>query len=81
MIFGKFENLEDYNPAEERRVLIVFDDIIVDMECHKKTKSYCYLIVLREKKLNILLVFTSQSYFKMHKTIRLNATYFHNGNS
>ena len=36
MIFGKFENLEDYNPAEERRVLIVFDDIIADMECHKK---------------------------------------------
>ena len=27
-----YENLEDYNPAKKRRVLIVFDNVIADME-------------------------------------------------
>ena len=30
-----YENLEDYNPTNIRRVLIVFDDMIVDMESNK----------------------------------------------
>ena len=30
-----YENLEDYNPKKKRRVLIVFDDIIGDMESNK----------------------------------------------
>ena len=31
-----YENLEDYNPIKERKVLVVFDDMIVDMEPNKK---------------------------------------------
>ena len=31
-----FENLEDYNPTMKRRVLIVFDDMIADMEFNEK---------------------------------------------
>ena len=34
-----YENLEDYNRAKKRRVLIVVDDIIVDMDSNKKN---CY---------------------------------------
>ena len=34
-----YENLEDYNPTKKRRVLIVFDNMIVDMESNKKIKS------------------------------------------
>ena len=26
-----YKNIEDYNPTKKRKVLIVFDDIIVDM--------------------------------------------------
>ena len=37
-IYGVYENLEDYNPTKKRRVLIVFDDIIADMESNNKTK-------------------------------------------
>ena len=37
-----YENLEDYNPTKKRGVLIVFDDMIADMESNKKNKSYCY---------------------------------------
>ena len=37
-----YENLEDYNPTNKRRALIVFDDAIADMESNIKIKSYCY---------------------------------------
>ena len=70
-----YENLEDYNPTKKRRVLIDFHHMIADMES-KKIKSYCYRIVLRGRKLNIPLVFILQSYFKVPKTIRLNATHY-----
>ena len=70
-----YENLGDYNPTKKRRVLIVFDDMIADMESNKKL-SPVLIELLRERKLNITLVFISQSYFKVPKTIRLNATHF-----
>ena len=35
-----YENLEDYNPTKKRKVLTVFDDMIVDMDANKKIKSY-----------------------------------------
>ena len=57
------EILEEYNPTKKRIVLIVFDDMIADMEANKKSSP-------------ISLVFMSQSYFKVPKTIRLNATHF-----
>ena len=31
-----YENLEGYNPTEKEKVLIVFDDMIADMEANKK---------------------------------------------
>ena len=31
-----YENLEDYNPTKKWRVLLVFDDVIADMESNKK---------------------------------------------
>ena len=53
----------------KRRVLIVFDDVIGDMESNNK-------LILRGRKLNISFVFISQSYFKVPKTIRLNTTHY-----
>ena len=69
-----YENLEDYNPTKKRRVLIVFDDMIADMESNKKLNPKVTELFLRGRKLNISLVFISQSYFKVPKIIRLNAT-------
>ena len=63
-----YENLEDYNPTKKRRVLIVFDDIIADMESNKKLSPKVTKLFLRGKELNISLVFISQSYFKVPKT-------------
>ena len=34
-----YENLENYIPTKKRRVLMVFDDIIADMESNIKIKS------------------------------------------
>ena len=31
-----YENLEDYDPTKERKVLLVFDDRIADMKANKK---------------------------------------------
>ena len=46
------------------------------MEANKKLSSIATELFLRGKKLNISLVFISQSYFKVPKTIRLNPTHY-----
>ena len=69
------ENFEDYNPTNKRRVLIVFGDMIADMEFNKKQSPIVTKLFLIGRKLNISLVFISQSYFKVPKTIRLNVTH------
>ena len=46
------------------------------MEANKKSSPIVTGLFLRGRKLNIPLVFRSQSYFKVVKTIRLNATHF-----
>ena len=54
----------------------MFDDMIADMESNKKLSPKVTELFLRGRKLNISLVFISQSYFKVPKTIRLNATHY-----
>ena len=69
-----YKNLQDYNP-KERRVLTVFDDMIVDMKSNEKLSPIVTDLFFRGIKLNISLVFISQPYFKMPKTIKLNGTH------
>ena len=57
-------------------MLILPDDIIADMECNNKLCPIITELFLRGRKLNISLVFISQSYFKVPKTRRLNATHY-----
>ena len=57
-------------------MLIVIDDMMEDIESHKKLSSKVTELFLRGRKLNISLVFISQSYFKVSKTIRVNATHY-----
>ena len=54
-------------------MLIVFDDMIADMEANRR-KSYNHWIVSKRKKTQ--LVFVSQSYLKVPETTRLNATHY-----
>ena len=71
-----YENLEDHNRTRKRRVLIVFDDVIADMESNKKLSPIVNELFLRLRKLNISLSFISKSYFKVPKTVRVNATHY-----
>ena len=61
---------------KKRKVLIVFDDLIDDMESNKKLSPNITELFLIGRKLSISLVFISQSYFKVPKTIRLNAPHY-----
>ena len=49
--------------------------MIADIESNKKLSLIATELFLRGKKLNISLVFISQSYFNVPKIIRLNATH------
>ena len=71
-----YKNIEDYNPGKNHKVLIVFDDMIADMINNKKLDSIVTELFIRGRKLNISLVFITQSYFKVPKDVRLNSTHF-----
>ena len=71
-----YENLEDHNPTKKRKVLIVFDDIIVGMESNEKIKPYSHGIVFKRKKAHYFACFYITILFKSPKTIRLNATHY-----
>ena len=45
----------------------MFDDIIVNMEANKKLSPIVTTLIAGGRKLNISLVFKSQSYFKVPK--------------
>ena len=71
-----YKNIEDYNPGKNRKVLIVFDDMIADMINNNKLDSIVTELFVRGRKLNISIVFITQSYFKVPKDVRLISTHF-----
>ena len=71
-----YENIDEYNIDKERKILMVFDDMIADMINNKKISSVVTELFVRGRKLNISLVFITQSYFKVPKDVRLNTTHF-----
>ena len=71
-----YKNINYYNPYKENKILIVFDDMIADMINNKKLNSIVTELFIRGRKLNISLVFITQSYFKVTKDVRLNTTHF-----
>ena len=72
---GVYKNIEDYNPGKKRKVLIVFDDMIADMINNKKLNPVVTELFIRGRKLNISIVFITESYFKVPKDVRLNSTH------
>ena len=71
-----YKNIAKHNIDKERKILIVFDDMIADMINNKKLNSIVTELFIRGRKLNISLVFITQSYFKVPKDVRLNTTQF-----
>ena len=64
-----YKNIEDYNPGKKRKILIVFDDMIADMINNKKLNSIVTEVFIRGRKINISIVFITQSYFKVSKDV------------
>ena len=71
-----YKNIEYYNLGRERKILIVFDDMIAGMINNKKLNPIVTELFIRGRKLNISIVFITQSYFKVPKDVRLNSTHF-----
>ena len=64
---GIYKNIEEYNPCKKRKILIVFDNMIADMLSNKKLNPIVMELFIRGRKLNISLVFITQSYFAAPK--------------
>ena len=71
-----YENMEECNPNKERKILIVFNDMIADMHSNKKLQPIVSELFIRGRKLNISLEFITQFYFAKSKNIRLNSTHY-----
>ena len=71
-----YKNINYYNPDKENKIFIIFDDMIADMIHNKKLNSVATELLIRGRKLNISLVFITQSYFKLPKDVRWNTSHF-----
>ena len=71
-----YKNINFYNPYKENKILVVFHYMIADMIKNKKLNSIVTDLFIRGRKLNISLIFITQSYFKVPKDVRLNTTHF-----
>ena len=54
----------------------MFDDIIADIMTIKKFQAIIEELFIRSRKLNISLVFITESYFSVPKDVRLNSTHY-----
>ena len=63
--------MDHYNPTRKRKLLTVFDDTIVVNLKNKKIQAIIKELFIRCRKLNISLVFISQSYFSVPKILQI----------
>ena len=71
-----YENIHDYSSNRKRKILIVFDDMIAGIMTDKKIQSIIKKLFIRCSKLNISLIFITQSYSSVPKDVRLNSTHY-----
>ena len=68
--------MKGYKPNKKRKILIVFDHIIVDMLSNEKPNPIVTELFVRGRKLNISLISITKSYFAVPKTSRLNSIHY-----
>ena len=66
-----YKNIEEYNPTKTRNIKCIWW-----YDCWYAWSSNSNWMFFRGRKLNICLVYISQSYFAVPKIIRLNSTYY-----
>ena len=70
-----YKNINYYNRHKARKILIVFDDMIVDMIRNKKLNSIVTELFIR-KKIKYFSCFYHTTYFEVPKDVRLNTAHF-----
>ena len=76
MMDDVYKNIDDCNPNRKRKILTVFDDTIADIMTNKKFQDIIKEIFISCRKLNISLVFITQSYFSVPVDVRLDSTHY-----
>ena len=70
------DDINNYNKNRDKKVLIVFDDMIADIEYNKNFKRIIKELFYRARKINVSIVFITQSYFRALKDATLNSTHY-----
>ena len=70
------EYINNYNINRDKKVLIIFDDVIADIMRSEKFKAIVKELFIRCRKSNISIAFITQSYFRTPKDARLNSTHY-----
>ena len=70
------DDINNYNKNRDKKVLIVFDDMIADIEYNKKFIRIIKELFYKARKINVLIVFIMQSYSRALKDARLNSTHY-----
>ena len=70
------EDTNNDNKNRDKKVLIIFDDMIADIMRSEKFKAIVKELFIRCRKLNISIAFITQSYFRTPKDARLNSTHY-----
>ena len=71
-----YNNIDDYNPKIKIKILIAFDDMTTDIMTNKKFQAIIKELLIGCRKLNISLVFITQSCFSVPKEVRLSYTHY-----
>ena len=69
-------DIKNYSKNRDKKVLIVFDDMISDTEYNNNFKKIIKKLFFRGRKINVSIVFITQSYFRALKDARLNSTHY-----
>ena len=70
------DDVNNYNKNRDKKVLIVSDDMIADIEYNKNFKRIIKELFYRARKINVSIVFITQSYFRALKDARLNSKHY-----
>ena len=65
-----YNKIIDYTANRNQKILIVFYDMIADMNTNKNVQAMVKELFIRCRKLNISLAFITQSYFPVPKDVR-----------
>ena len=70
------DDINNYNKNRDKKVLILFDEMIPDIEYNKNFKRIIKELFYRARKINVSIAFITQSYFRVLKDARLNSTHY-----